>query len=295
MSPYVAVLLVQVLFGLLPTAGAAAMQTLSPPALIGLRTLAAAPLLFVLARALTGGVAVPRREVPRLFGLAVLGVTINQLLFAEGVRRAGPVHAIVLVVCIPAMTLAVAVLLGRERLSRRRGLGMALALVGALGVVGGERFSLDSERFVGDLCLLANALSYAIYLVLVRPVVERVPGLVVVAWVFLFGALAALPWTAPAIAAAPLASLTPGIWATLAFIVLGPTCGSYALNAIALRRLDASLVALFIALQPLIGAVAAWALLDAEVTTRTVVSGVVLTSGVLFASWVPRARPPAPA
>jgi drug/metabolite transporter (DMT)-like permease len=99
-----------------------------------------------------------------------------------------------------------------------------------------------------------------------------------------------LPWTGPALVAAPLGALSTPVWLTLVFIVLGRTCGSYALNAVALRRLDASLVALFVALQPLIGALAAWALLDAEVTPRTIVSGVALTGGVLFASWAPRTQ-----
>lgn len=284
MSPLVALLVVQLLFGLLPVAGAAALHTLSPPALIGVRTILATPLLFLWAWRARGTVRIARGDVLPLVGLALLGVTINQLLFATGIRWAGPVHAAVLVVCIPALTLLVAVVLGRERATRNRVLGVLIALVGMAGVVRLERFDLSAEAFMGDLCLVGNALAYAIYLVLVRPLVARIPSATVISWVFLFGALGALPWTAPAMLATDWSTVSAGVWATVGFIILGPTCGAYALNAYALKSIDASVVAVFIAIQPFIGALTSWAWLGSEITLRTVISGLVLMAGVLVAT-----------
>ncbi len=284
--------MVQLLFSLLPVAGAAALQTLTPAALIGVRTVIATPILFLWAARTQRTVRIERADVVRLAALAFLGVTVNQLWFAEGIRRAGPVHAAVLVVCIPALTLLTAVLLRRERATVHRVVGIAIALAGMAGVVRVERFDLSSEAALGDLFLVGNALAYAIYMVLVRPILARVPASVVVSWVFLFGALGALPWTLPALIATPWVGVGWQTWAIVAFIILGPTCGAYALNAYALRSIDASVVAVFIALQPFVGALAAWALLGSEITPRTVVSGLVLIVGVLIAS---RPVRPAPA
>lgn len=301
LSPLVALLIVQVLFGLLPVAGAAALKTLTPAAMIGVRTLAATPLLFAWAAHSHRDLRIGRADVLRLAGLAFLGVSVNQLLFAEGVRRAGPVHAAVLVVCIPALTLLVAVLLRLERATVPRVVGIGIAVLGMAGVVRIERLDVSSDSAIGDLCLLGNALAYAIYLVLVRRVVARVPASTVTAWVFLFGALGALPWTLPGMIATDWSGVGWGTWAIVGFIILGPTCGAYALNAYALRTVDASLVAVFIALQPFIGALAAWTLLGAEITLRTVLSGLLLVAGVLVASRPVRERggvagatPPAP-
>lgn len=293
LSPLGALLVVQLLFGLLPVAGASALEVLSPAALIGVRTLAATPLLFLWASRAGGSLRVPRGEVPMLVGLAILGVSVNQLLFAEGISRAGPVHAAVLVVCIPVLTLLVAVLLGRERATRGRVVGIAIAVAGMAGVVRVERFDPSTDGAVGDLCLVASALVYAIYMVLVRPLVARRSAAVVIAWVFFFGALGALPWTAPAMAATDWTTVSAGTWATVGFIILGPTCGAYALNAYALRSIDASVVAVFIALQPFIGALSSRLLLGSEITLRTVVSGAVLIAGVLVASRPVRPAQPA--
>lgn len=275
----------QLLFGLHPVAGAVALSKLSPSAIIGVRTLLGAPLLLLLARRWGQGTGWPtRRELLALAGLGLLGVTVNQLLFTEGLHRAGPVNAAVLVVTIPVLTLLVAIVLGRESLSLGRVVGVGLALTGAAIVTRLERFDLSSQVAVGDLMLLGNSLSYATYLVLARPLMAKLGAAWCVAWVFVFGAIGALPLTGPALLAAPWAELSWQVGLALAFILLGPTLGAYGLNAYALRTAEASVVAVYVALQPFVGAVAAWALLEAQIDARTAWAGAVIVVGVLIAS-----------
>lgn len=275
----------QLLFGLHPVAGAVALSKLSPSAIIGVRTLLGAPLLLLLARRWGQATGWPtRRELLALAGLGLLGVTVNQLLFTEGLHRAGPVNAAVLVVTIPVLTLLVAIVLGRESLSLGRVVGVGLALTGAAIVTRLERFDLSSQVAVGDLMLLGNSLSYATYLVLARPLMAKLGAAWCVAWVFVFGAIGALPLTGPALLAAPWAELSWQVGLALAFILLGPTLGAYGLNAYALRTAEASVVAVYVALQPFVGAVAAWALLEAQIDARTAWAGAVIVVGVLIAS-----------
>ena len=55
--------------------------------------------------------------------------------------------------------------------------------------------------------------------------------------------------------------LSAGTWARAVYIVLFPTVGTYFLNAFALKRAPSSLVAIYIYLQPVVGALlAAWRL-----------------------------------
>lgn len=283
MAPvYAALIAVQVLFGLWPTAGAIALDALSPPALIGFRTLIGGPLMF-LAVARRGPVP-SRRDLFALAGLALFGIAANQLIYVEGLQRTGPVNAVVLIMTVPVVTLLVAALLGRERPGLRAVVGVALAVAGVLVLVRAERFDLSDETLVGNLLIICNTTCYAIYLVLAKPVVARIGPMVTVGWVFLFGAIEALPWTGPAVLATDWVALDGPTWASLAFILVGPTIGTYFLNAYALKRVDASVVALFIGLQPVVGAGAAWALLGEVPTVRTLVAAVVIIAGVLVAS-----------
>src|SRR5690606_27338913 len=135
------------------------------------------------------GPRVTRADLPTLFGLAILGITANQILFVEGLKRAGPINASVLLLIIPAVTLLVATVLGRERPSRLRLVGVAIAISGALALVGVERFQLHDEKLVGNLLLIANSTSYALFLVLARPLIGRLGSLRVMSWVFVLGAL----------------------------------------------------------------------------------------------------------
>lgn len=282
---HAALLAVQLLFGLHPVAGAVALRQLSPSAIIGVRTLLGAPLLLLLARLWGQGTGWPtRRELFALAGLGLLGVTVNQLLFTEGLHRAGPVNAAVLVVTIPVLTLLVAILLGRESLSLGRVFGVSLALIGAAIVTRLERFDFSSQVAIGDLMLLGNSLSYATYLVLARPLMAKLGAAWCVAWVFVFGAIGALPLTGPALLAAPWAELSWQVLLALAFILLGPTLGAYGLNAYALRTAEASVVAVYVALQPFVGALAAWVLLGTQIDARTAIAGAVIVTGVLVAS-----------
>ena len=281
-SVYAALVAVQVLFGLWPVAGTVALGEISPAALIGFRTLVGGPILFLLVR---GARSWPtRRDALALAGLALFGIAGNQLLYAEGLERAGPINAVVMIVIVPALTLLFGVLLGWERPGRRRQLGVMITMVGVLVLVRAERLDLSSETLIGNLFFLGNTASYALYLVLAKPVVARVGALATVGWIFVFGALEALPWTGPAVLATDWTALSIGAYAALAFILIGPTIGTYFLNAYALKHVDASVVAIFIGLQPILGTVGAWVVLGQTPTARMVIAAGVIIAGVLLAS-----------
>lgn len=284
---YLALLSVQVLFGLWPVAGAAVLHEVSPQALIGFRLFLGAPCLLMAARALTPAAerrAFQRSDWPKLFGLALLGISANQILFVEGLKRAGPINASVLLLIIPAVTLLSATLLGRERPSRLRLLGVGIAISGALGLVGVERFQLDDSRMLGNLLLLLNSTSYAVFLVLARPLIARLGSLRVMTWVFVLGAVQCAPYSLGSfLALDPLALPTWALW-SLAFILVGPTLLTYLLNGYALGRVESSVVAVFIYLQPLIATSAAWLILDQVPRKRTWIAGAVIVVGVALSA-----------
>ncbi len=72
--------------------------------------------------------------------------------------------------------------------------------------------------------------------------------------------------------------------------LFGATIGTYFLNGIALKSLDSSVVAIFIALQPLVGVAAAVVMLGEIPTLRTVFSGVVILVGTYVATRVKKPR-----
>jgi drug/metabolite transporter (DMT)-like permease len=251
---HLALLAVQVAFASLSIAGKRVMEELPPFAVVALRTPPAAIVLWLIAFARRRW-RIPLRDVAALAGLAVLGIAGNQLLFIAGLSRTTATTAVVLGTTIPVFTVGIAILARRERATVLRVAGVGLAFGGAVVTIGGGALA-GGSHLTGDLLIVANSLSYALYLVLSRPVVTRHDPLVVITWVMTFGAVMVLPFGA-ADAAAHAPSMSAGGWMAMAWIVGAATVGTYALNAWALRHAPSSLVATYIYVQPPVAAVMA--------------------------------------
>jgi drug/metabolite transporter (DMT)-like permease len=131
--------------------------------------------------------------------------------------------------------------------------------------------------------VLFNALSYGLYMVVVRPLADRYDPIALLAFMFLAG----IPMVAPigihalAVEAHP---FTGGDYAFLAFLVAVPTVGAYAFMQIGLQRSEASLVGVYMYLQPVIVTIGAVFLLDEPVGVRLVICGGVVLAGVWLAA-----------
>lgn len=286
-----ALLFVQLLFGIWPVVGALAMREITPLLLIGVRLLASGPLLFLLSRPWRARMSAA--EVLGCMGLGLLGVTGNQLLFVHGLSLSGPINAAILGCLIPAWTLVFALLLRQETASRPRLLGVGLAMLGALTLVGADRLELGGQRALGNLMLVGNTALYSAYLVLARPLLGRYGALPVVGWAFLGSSFQALPVVLPTLLATDWASLSPTVWSAFVYIVLGPSVLAYLLNAWALQRLSASTVAVFVYLQPLITGLASGRVLGEVPGWQALTAAALIFAGVALVSR--RATPPAPA
>jgi drug/metabolite transporter (DMT)-like permease len=192
---------VQILFGIFHVVGKAVLREMEPLALAGLRVLGAAPILALVAwhydRVLPR-----RRDLPALALLGALGVFANQVFFILGLRYTTATNASILMVSVPVFTVAVAAVLRIERLGGRRLLGVALAVAGALVLLGPGRLQLGGAgagSTLGNTLILTNGLCYATFLVLQRPVLQRLPWRTVIAWAFLLGGAGVLAVSIPAL------------------------------------------------------------------------------------------------
>jgi len=285
---------IQFLFATMPVAGKRVLEEFEPLATMGLRVTFAA-LIFVTFAAARGLFFVPApRDLARLALYSLFGIMLNQTLFLEGLSRTTAANAAILMTTIPVFTILVARLLGRERIGRRRGIGLAIALSGALLVTGVERFSLQSSYALGNLLILLNCLCYGTYLVLSRDILVRMNAVNVVAWLLIFGAIGVQPLTLGPALAQLRAGGDAGTWLALAWIVLGGTLLAYFLNAWALRRVPASVVGAYTNLQPVLAVLLAVLLLGEAPSARTLLAGALILFGVLLVGRPAReAKPPA--
>jgi drug/metabolite transporter (DMT)-like permease len=281
----------QVGFALFPILGKLVLTAIPPLLFSAFRAASAAALLEGIRRAQKTPERIHAADVPRMVLYGLLGVSFNQILFIKGLALTTAINTTVLTATIPVFTLASAVLLGRERMSARAAAGIALAAVGALALLNAQRFDWGSSMFRGDLLLLANCVSYSLYLVLSRPVLARYHFVTFTAAVFRYGAVLIV-----LLAISELLRFEPGsvpafAWACLGGVILLCTVVPYLLNSWALARTHASRVAFYVFLQPLISTLLAILVLGEALTAKTVWAAVLILGGL--AVTVVRGRLPA--
>jgi len=233
-----------------------------------------------------GRVWVGARELPLLFLLSLLGVTFNQLFYLTGLERSTVSNAGLLMCLIPVFTFLIAGVFRQERFQALRAAGVALSLGGAVFWWLQERPELVAEHAFGNLLIAINTLAYAGYLVISRPVVQRIPPLVTLAWVYLFAALSA-PLMASGVDLWP-EEAPMRVWLSMAYVLVFATVIAYLLNIYALRRLRASTAAVYIYVQPLIAASTGALFRDEELTPVFFGAAALIFGGI----WLVARRPP---
>ena len=279
------------LFGANYVVSKVALREVTPLDLVAIRTTGTAAILFVglrLMRPDPGAQSQPisKADMGRLFLYSLLGVSINQLCFLEGLSRSTATNASVMLVAIPLLTLVFAVLLGRERATKVGVLGIATGLAGALLLVLPRgAVDISSRAATGNLFLLAGGASYALYLVLTRPILSRQPPLRVISWVFLFAALTVVPFGWSGTREVLATGVSGAGLASIAYVVIGGTVLPYLLNNWALVRARSSLVAVYVLMQPLFAGSLARIFLGERLVPNTAVAAALVVTGVVLSGW----------
>ncbi len=281
-----ALVAVQVFFGLHYAAARHIMTAIPPRAWATLRIVPAAILLmaYVLWRRPS---ALPRapRDLWRLAVYSVFGVVINQVCFVEGLYRTRTAHSAIINTGIPVATLLIALVAGTESATGRKLTGIGLALCGVLYLLLHTGATMPGQFVTGDILTLINGLSYAFFLVISKPILSRCSSLGVTAWLLTFGAVGISALGLPQLLQLDVSAVPASVWWTGAFVVIFPTILAYILNSWALARVESSLVALFIYLQPLIAATLGVFWLGEPLGAETIIAGAFIFTGVGVAVW----------
>lgn len=280
LRPHLALVAVQLFFGTWPIVGKIVLRAMPATTLAAARVLGGAVAFLILSRSLER-LAVARRSDYLRFALyGLLGVALNQLLFIKGLSLSTVINANLLGTMIPVFTLAGSVALGRESFSGRVALGLAVAALGAAYLVNPFGADFSQSSTAGNLMLVANAFFYGLYLALSQDAIRRHGALTVITWMFVMANVVTLPVGIYSLKDVRLAEIETHVWLALLYIVAVPTVLTYYLNAWALGRVEPSVVAVYIYLQPLIALALAPLILGERPGPRTFVAAALIFAGV---------------
>jgi drug/metabolite transporter (DMT)-like permease len=197
---------------------------------------------------------IDKKDIPRLAALGFFGVALNQLLFFKGLSITAPSNAAIIMVSNPIVVLVFASIFLHEKLSAIRITGVLLWACG-IALLMFNRASFSSQTVEGDLYVLINSTSWAVYLILVKPLLHKYNTFTIVKWVFLFGFIYVLPFGYEEFTEVDWAGMPGKIWIAVIFVVVLTTFVAYILNTYALRALSPAVVSAYIYLQPFLAAI----------------------------------------
>ena len=228
---------------------------------------------------------VEKKDFLLLAACGLFGVVINQELFFLGLSITNPINASLIMIMTPLLVFIISFFMARESVTWQKILGLILGSAGALIILGGKGFSFNSHTVLGDFFVLINATSYAIYLVMVRPLMKKYHPLTVIKWVFFFGLIPVFFFGVKQFGQIEWSGFTPKIWLCVAFVVICVTFFAYLLNILALREVHSSVVGAYIYLQPVIATIISISLGKDHITMEKAISAALIFSGVYLVSF----------
>lgn len=215
----------------------------------------------------------------------LFGVVVNQEMFFMGLSITTPINAALIMIMTPILVFVISFFLAHEKATWQKIAGILLGAAGALIIISGKGFSFSGQTVLGDLFILINATSYAVYLVIVRPLMKKYHPLTVITWVFAFGLVPVTVFGFNQFSQIDWSSFTTQAWLGVAFIVICTTFFAYLLNILALREVHSSVVGAYIYLQPVLATIISVSLGKDQITFEKILSALLIFSGVYMVSF----------
>jgi drug/metabolite transporter (DMT)-like permease len=228
---------------------------------------------------------IKRADIPLLIACAAFGVVINQEMFYAGLNLTTPINGALIMITTPILVMVISFIIQFEKPTWYKIAGIFLGASGAFLIISGKGFSFSSDTMMGDIFILLNAASYAMYLVMVRPLMKKYHPMTVIKWVFLFGLLPVILLGWKQFQLIPWQSFTAQAWWALAFVVVCVTFCAYLFNILALREVHSSVVGAYIYLQPILATIISIAFGKDALDMNKIVAALLIFSGVFLVAF----------
>ncbi|MCW3075094.1 MAG: hypothetical protein JWP69_2163 [Flaviaesturariibacter sp.] len=227
---------------------------------------------------------IAKKDIGRFFLCGLTGVAINQMLFIKGLTMTSTIHASLLMLTTPLLITLFALWVLRESLTFTKITGIVLGAAGAALLIASKENTSHAQNYLlGDLLILVNAISYSIYFILVKPLMERYSPLHVVRWVFTFGLLLILPFGLAEATEVEFQAFTMQQVLAFVAVIFTGTFLAYYFNAYGIQHLGAGTTGSYIYTQPVFAVVIATLIFGESLSLYKGLAAVLIFSGVYLA------------
>ena len=220
--------------------------------------------------------------------MVALGLTGGSMYFLtenEALRFTTATNTSLIVCSCPLFAmLIIALFYKSERFSARQALGSVVALAGMAAVVLNGHFVLHLSP-LGDTLALSACLCWALYTLLMKPVMGRYPAMFITRKVFFYGILTILPYYlfVPAMPSWELL-LRPEVALNLLFLGSVASMLCYLTWSWCMKGLGAVVCTNWVYVNPITTIIAAWLILDEQITVYFLIGSILIIAGMYLSS-----------
>jgi drug/metabolite transporter (DMT)-like permease len=226
---------------------------------------------------------IERGDWPRIILMGITIIPFNQTLFLIGQSLTGASHGAFLFATTPVWIFILALFILKEPFQPRRAGGFALAMAGVVTIMLSGGLQVSTEYLLGDLIILLAVIAWAVYTVLGKPLVRKYGAIRLTAYAISIGSLLYFPfglyralnfdYSAPPLAA----------WGSVAYMALAMSLLVYVLWYFVLKYMEASRLAVWHNIQPVIASTVAFVWLHEPITLPFIAGGTMVLIGVIIA------------
>ena len=282
---HVFILGANIIYGINYSIGKIALASIPAFAIVGFRVVVACGIFWLLAAMFTRE-QTARADHKHFIIASLFGVVINQLLFFKGLSLTSEMHSALIMITTPLLVLVMAWIILRDAITLTKLSGIVLGAIGVgMLIVSGTVDAGSPASLAGDICIMINATSYAIFLVLAKPLMKKYAPLTLAKWIFLYAIPPVLIFAWPELHSLPFSTIPSEAWIALSVVVLGATVLAYLFNILGLQYGSPALVSIYIYTQPIIATMIALALGTDTISAEKIISALLVFAGVGLVSY----------
>jgi drug/metabolite transporter (DMT)-like permease len=274
---------INVFWGASFVANTIALKSIGPIEIASLRFFIAAPLLLVITLLWKGRdiFKFDKKDLGIFIIMALAGVTFQYVFQVSAQDYTTATNASLLINTSVFFIMFLGAVFLREKLTWWKIVGAIVGFAGVAVLLGNFTFNL-SGHVIGDILIIVSAFLWAVYSIYGKKVADKYHPLTVLNYVFIIGTIGLIPFYL----FTPHSSVTsiPAVaWAAILFLSLFCSIFAYVIYNIALEKMDASRVAVYIYFVPLSTIVLSMIVIHESITTTTLGGGLMVLLGMYLA------------
>jgi drug/metabolite transporter (DMT)-like permease len=279
---YLLILLAVIFWGTSFVATKRVLAELEPVTIIALRLLLASILLFIIAIITKRKFTINLKNHGSIFILACIAV-FHLWIQVTGLKYTTASNTGWIIGTAPIFMALLAIIFFKEKIGPIQVIGILIAMFGLLLLIGkGEITNIDLIQNKGDLLVLASAFTWGVYSMVNKKITLSYSPLMTILYLFIMMSIIIVPVNLCSSVIYSVVNLSTIGWISVLFLGLFCSGIAYVIWAYSLRDLESAKVGAFLYFEPMITVAAAWILLQESITILMLVSGIIITFGVIL-------------